>query len=160
MFCMHVWSAAAGLSTAAPDFSDFFCCKQGQGIYPSHRPFLSHWLRETRSAIPIWPLKQNCPSFRPSRIIGQRFFKVFPDTIRKEFVYPSAKIRGETRISKHLKWSQQPHAKECCQRALAQPDLMQLWMKEDLPLDYIVLGFTAAEQNGLRGVFTDQTPRS
>lgn len=95
MFCMYVWSTSAGFSAAAPGFADF-CCKQGQDIYPGHWPFVSHRLRATGSATPIWPLQQNCPSHRASRIIRQRFFKVFSETIRKAFVRPHVKMQGGT----------------------------------------------------------------
>lgn len=105
-----------------------FCPEQGQGIYPSSWPFLFHRLREARSATPIWPLKQNCPSLRASRIRGQRLFKVFSKTVRKEFAY--GRIQGEMRISKHLNWSQQLHPWECWQKALAQSDVLQWWMKD------------------------------
>lgn len=39
------------------------------------------------------------------------------------------------------------------QRALAQPDVLQWWMKV-LPLSCILLGFGASEQSGLQGIFT------
>lgn len=131
------------------------CCpEQGQGIYPSSWPFLSHRLREARSATPIWPLKQNCPSLRASRIRGQRLFKVFSKTVWREFAY--GRIQDEKRISKHLNWSQQLHIWECCWRALAQPDVLQWWMKV-LPLERtpILLGFGATEQSGLQGIFSE-----
>lgn len=41
--------------------------------------------------------------------------------------------------------------KKCCQGASAQQDVMQLCMKEDLPLHYVTLGFIAAERSGLHG---------
>lgn len=47
---------------------------------------LSFRLRETRLATPIRPLKQNCLSLRASRIIGQRFFRVFSDTGRNLYI--------------------------------------------------------------------------
>lgn len=131
------------------------CPEQGQGIYPSSWPFLPHRLREARSATPIWPLKQNCPSLRASRTRGQRLFKVFSITVRRQFAY--GRIWDETRISKHLNWSQQLHLWECCQRNLAQPDVLQWWMKV-LPLDCILLGIGATEQSGLQGIFTNWTP--
>lgn len=152
MFCMYVWSTSAGFSAAAPGFADF-CCKQGQDIYPGHWPFVSHRLRATGSATPIWPLQQNCPSHRASRIIRQRFFKVFSETIRKAFVRPHVKMQGGTEPGPPSALADPGNytLKKCCQGASAQQDVMQLCMKEDLPLHYVTLGFIAAERSGLHG---------
>lgn len=72
MFCVHVWSAAAGLATAAPAFSFLPWARARCLSQLLAFPFSS--TEGSKVSHPNLPFKAELPSLRASRIRGQRLF--------------------------------------------------------------------------------------